>query len=361
MNKVKLTDGSLESWATEAELISTAFHYDLDIFVKTKINDRSEWQKYPPGECTHKKDFVCLNFSSNHFDYCKTSVRPCSCSSVQLKVKEEEVLDLADTSNIPPIETIEINETKESNSIKEKEVINLSSKKLTKQQLSLLGKGLKFIPTKKNIDFTQLLTDLKTWERRMRLREYFFDNESNNESFDTQEKITIGKSKTWTPEEGRDKWLDEYIRQVKEDVIRGLKRNFSSNITRAEEKAMKELLTDQSIVIRPADKGSGIVIMDTDKYVDQVEKEMINSTSYCEVKDDKSKQITNKIKKLINEMHKKGSISSELRQYLLPTQITSGKLQANPKIHKNNNPLRTIVNGRQHPTEKIAEYVESQL
>jgi hypothetical protein len=78
----------------------------------------------------------------------------------------------------------------------------------------------------------------------MHLREYFFDNESNNESFDTQEKFTIGKSKTWTPEEGRDKWLDEYIRQVKEDVIRGLKRKFSSNITRAEEKAMKELLTD---------------------------------------------------------------------------------------------------------------------
>jgi hypothetical protein len=60
-------------------------------------------------------------------------------------------------------------------------------------------------------------------------------------------------------------------------------------------------------------------------------------------------------------MPKKGFISSELRHYLLPTQITSGKLQANPKIDKNSNPLRTIVNGRQHPTEKIAEYVESQL
>lgn len=124
---------------------------------------------------------------------------------------------------------------------------------------------------------------------------------------------------------------------------------------------MRELLHDQSIIIRPADKGSGIVVMDTNKYVDQLENKMINSASYDRVKVDKSKQITNKIKKLINNIYKKGPITSELRHYLLPTEISSGKLQANPKIHKENHPFRTIVNGRQHPTEKLAEYVESQL
>ena len=60
-------------------------------------------------------------------------------------------------------------------------------------------------------------------------------------------------------------------------------------------------------------------------------------------------------------MHKKGSITSEMRHYLLPTEIRAGKLQANPKIHKSGNPVRTIVNGQNHPTEKLAEFVESQL
>ncbi|XP_062579651.1 uncharacterized protein LOC134241631 [Saccostrea cucullata] len=208
---------------------------------------------------------------------------------------------------------------------------------------------------------TMLLTDLQTWERRMRLREFFF-NEEDDESSDTDEQYEKKKSNSkWTPEEGRDKWLDEYIRQVKEDVIRGLSRNFSSNITISEESAMRELLEDPNIIIRPADKGSGVVVMDTDKYVDQVENEMLNSSSYSEVKEDRSQQITNKIKKLVNNMHKRGSISTELRHYLLPTEISSGKLQANPKVHKKNHPLRTIVNGRQHPTEKLAEYVELQL
>ena len=40
---------------------------------------------------------------------------------------------------------------------------------------------------------------------------------------------------------------------------------------------------------------------------------------------------------------------------------TSGRLQGNPKIHKGTIPLRTIVNGRNHPTEKMAEVVENEL
>lgn len=88
-------------------------------------------------------------------------------------------------------------------------------------------------------------------------------------------------------------------------VIRGLNWKFSSNITSSEYKAMTELLHDQSINIRPADKGSWIVVMDTNKYVDQLENEMISSASYDEVKEDRSKQITIKIKKLKNNMQKR--------------------------------------------------------
>jgi len=40
---------------------------------------------------------------------------------------------------------------------------------------------------------------------------------------------------------------------------------------------------------------------------------------------------------------------------------TSGKLQGNPKLNKPGMPLRTIVNGRNHPTEKMAEIVEDEL
>jgi hypothetical protein len=52
-------------------------------------------------------------------------------------------------------------------------VINLSTRILSDSETKLFTKGLKFVPTRHNIDLGRLLTDLKEWERRMRLKEYF--------------------------------------------------------------------------------------------------------------------------------------------------------------------------------------------
>ena len=48
---------------------------------------------------------------------------------------------------------------------------------------------------------------------------------------------------------------------MRDDIIKGLEKDFKMNITKQEEKALKELLYDDSIVIRPSDKTSGIVVL----------------------------------------------------------------------------------------------------
>ena len=48
--------------------------------------------------------------------------------------------------------------------------------------------------------------------------------------------------------------MDLYIEMVKEEIIQGIKKNKSSNITNDEKKALRELMEDQTIVIRPADR-----------------------------------------------------------------------------------------------------------
>lgn len=135
--------------------------------------------------------------------------------------------------------------TRQCFSNKDTAVINLSSKVLTESQLSLLSKGLKFVPTRRNIDKGKLIADLGSWERRMRLKEYFFEEGEE----DLQEYDKRKKKSSWTPEAGRDKWLDAYIQNVKDDIISGLKRNFRMNVSNAEEKAMRELLDDNTVVI----------------------------------------------------------------------------------------------------------------
>jgi len=247
------------------------------------------------------------------------------------------------------------------NAQKQEVVTNLSKKRLMAVQLALLSRGLKFVPTRRNIDKGKLITDLAAWERRMRLKEYFFTEEEEDGPPEMDKPYRKTKPSTWTPKAGRDKWLDAYIKAVKEDFIAGLNCNFKLNITKEEERAMKELLSDDEIVIRPADKGSDIVVMDRDEYVQELQGEMSDCATYEAVPGDRTRTVQNKVKNVVDTLYKKGSIDNDLRRYMTGYEGTSGKLQGNPKLHKPGMPLRTIVNGRNHPTEKMAEIVEDDL
>ncbi|XP_052212148.1 uncharacterized protein LOC127831197 [Dreissena polymorpha] len=194
----------------------------------------------------------------------------------------------------------------------------------------------------------------------MRLREYFYAEDAEHRTREDEHQYKK-KASTWTPKAGRDKWLDTYIQAVKDDIICGLKRKFKYNLSKSKEQAIKELLNDDDIVIRPADKGSGIVIMDREDYVKKLKCEMSDSDTYVDVTDDKTRMVENKVKKVADTLYKKGSIDSDLKRYLISSGGTSGKLQGNPKLHKPGMHLRTIVNGRNHPTEKMAEIVENEL
>ena len=80
--------------------------------------------------------------------------------------------------------------------------------------------------------------------------------------------IRKNKSSYFTPNKGRDKWLDIYIDCVRDDIVHGLQKLIPlMNITKEEEKAFQDLLNDDSIVIRPADKRSGITVLNRKDYI----------------------------------------------------------------------------------------------
>ena len=56
-------------------------------------------------------------------------------------------------------------------------VINLSRRELSEDDICLLSKGLKFFPTPTDIDKAKLKADMEEFKRRMRLRWYFRNNE----------------------------------------------------------------------------------------------------------------------------------------------------------------------------------------
>ena len=92
-----------------------------------------------------------------------------------------------------------------------------------------------------------------------------------------------------------------------------------------------------------------------------MERELENNATYREASEDQTQKINNGIKRLIDSMYKNNEINKDIKNYLKPIDSRGGKAKGNPKIHKRYNPIRTIVNGRNHPTEKIAEFVENEL
>ena len=66
----------------------------------------------------------------------------------------------------------------------DEKVTNLSKYKLKESEISLLTKGLKFIPDRSKVDTIKLLADLAEWDRRMRLREYFHKEKEEEEDED---------------------------------------------------------------------------------------------------------------------------------------------------------------------------------
>ena len=59
-------------------------------------------------------------------------------------------------------------------------VINLSSCSLSTDEISILSRGLTFCPTLRHINWPEVSADIYDFYRRMRLAEYFFDENSND-------------------------------------------------------------------------------------------------------------------------------------------------------------------------------------
>ena len=105
-------------------------------------------------------------------------------------------------------------------------------------QIFLLERGLKFIPSRHEVDKVKLLADLSEWERRMRLTEHFYgEGDEMKEQTKEADKFKVKKKSTVTPKSGRDKCLDLYIDLVKDDVLGSLKKSKKSTYYNEENSA----------------------------------------------------------------------------------------------------------------------------
>ena len=152
-------------------------------------------------------------------------------------------------------------------------IINLSKHELTHGESSLLSKGLNFIPTPKKVHPAKLLRDILLFDRRLRIK-YFFHQDSTTTIEPSQENNpTLHPSSGWTLPSGQDPFLESYRSTIIHNTLKELQKNknkkYKRNLKKEEWIAINTLRNNRSIVIKPADKGGNIVIMDKEDYIQE--------------------------------------------------------------------------------------------
>ena len=133
------------------------------------------------------------------------------------------------------------------------------------------------------------------------------------------------------------------------------------NLMKSERCALYDFQNRQEIIIKPADKGSAVVVMDRDHYISEAGRQLGDSTYYRLLDHDPTPEFAKEMSEGISEMHDEGHISMKNRDYLLVEHPTGGRFDFLPKIFKADTLGRPIVSANGHPTEKISGFVDLHL
>ena len=172
----------------------------------------------------------------------------------------------------------------------------------------------------------QLTEDVKEFNRKLRLIEYFDGIEDEDNSL-------VRNKSNFIPNSERNAALDKFISTVEEfPKTKNSKSKIKQNLCKSEYNAIKSLQNDQSIIIKEADKGGTTVIMNKEHYKEMVES-IINDTEYYEQLDgDPYKTIGQKYNKFLKK-HENALTEKEF-DYLHNFEVKSSQFYGLPKIHK---------------------------
>ena len=181
----------------------------------------------------------------------------------------------------------------------------------------------------------------------------------------------LGKKSNWEP---RDNQIPGTIAQIIRDnhaLIKALNpqtHKDKNNLSRGESQALHTLAINKQIVIKPADKGSAIVIMDRTQYIHEAYRQLNNTTHYNKlirpIYPDTAHEVHNIIQTLLDNKYITRKQSFYLRGEENPRPRIFYLL---PKIHKPPQSWsipyevpagRPIVSDCNSESYRIAEYID---
>jgi len=140
-----------------------------------------------------------------------------------------------------------------------------------------------------------------------------------------------------------------------------LKPKVKHNISREERNAIKSLRLDKNIIIQKADKGGGIVVLNTTDYKNKILSMLNDPVTYTEIPRIDLQAAKLSTDSAILSLYAGDFISKKQKKYLMRCEPKLPVLYGLPKIHKLNWPLRPIVSQINSPAYNLNKLLDYYL
>ena len=254
----------------------------------------------------------------------------------------------------------------ESKSDSSSNVLNLSNYPLSTSEIDLLDRGLTFVPTPK-ISIDSINQSVADFKRKLKIHDYF----SKRPNVIRFSRTEFTEKSKWTP---TDKCVDEdilkCINAIDKDIQNLTIQKEKSNLSKNESKTLFSLKRKTDIVIKKADKGSTVVVMNKSDYIKEGLRQLSNRKHYVEINSPLYPETATKITSILQDLHESKVISDKQLKFLQPPdEPRPRRFYMLPKIHKdkeswpsgNMPPGRPIVSDCNSESEDVASFIDAYI
>ena len=145
----------------------------------------------------------------------------------------------------------------------------------------------------------------------------------------------------------REPAINAYMDAVKDEVKNWSKKKPTrDNLTKSEREALNNLKNRTDIVIKPADKGGALVIMNSKDYLKEGLRQLNDTNYYQKLNKDPTEDHEKLINNTIDDLVSENAINEETASLLRPNKSRTPKFYMLPKLHKEGMPGRSMVLSR---------------
>ncbi|XP_064470150.1 uncharacterized protein LOC135384898 [Ornithodoros turicata] len=177
-------------------------------------------------------------------------------------------------------------------------VFNLSSKTLSDGHVSLLSNGLDFALAPRVVPIREIVAEIEDKLRHIK--------DSTG--------VNLARSRIATT-----------LNHVK---------GLPSNLSKQEQSALRDLRSDKSVIVLPADKGKGTVVLDREHYDAKMKEILDDATHFVALPRDPTPKSEHSLVDHLRNLKKKDHIDDATYRRLFSSDGATPKLYGFPKIHK---------------------------